>query len=278
MDAVGLSAMAADPELINTLTRLGFSQYEAQAYIALVGRGALTGAEVSRGAGVPPSKIYETLARLETKGAVLVNRSEPVRYSAVPHADLLAVARSRFEADVFAAKEKLDRLPVQEEPGLVWSLRSRQAIVQAFARVTTGAKRGIFAGVWDEEMDDIGPLLEQAAARGVDTHVAIYGKRTLIGPQTYDLSECGASARLRLSGRRLAVVVADDSETVVAEFGYRTPDQAVLTTNPVTSLLAVEYIKADVSGRLLINAMSRSEYQRLLATPEMRAILSPAAG
>ncbi|WP_237154143.1 TrmB family transcriptional regulator [Oryzibacter oryziterrae] len=268
--------MTTDPDLINTLTRLGFSQYEAQAYIALVGKGALTGAEVGRGAGMPPSKIYETLARLESKGAVLVNRSEPVRYSAVPHADLLAVMQSRFEADVCAAKEKLDSLPAQEEPGLVWSLRSRQAIVQAFARVAAGAKRSIFAGIWDEEMDEIGPLIEQAAARGVDAHVAIYGKRTLVGPRTYDLSECGASARLRLSGRRLAVVVADDSETVVAEFGDRTPDQAVLTTNPVTCLLAVEYIKADVGGRLLINAMPASDYQQLLATPDMRAILAPA--
>jgi sugar-specific transcriptional regulator TrmB len=270
--------MTAEPELINTLVRLGFSQYEAQAYIALVGQGALTGAEVSRGAGVPPSKIYETLARLEIKGAVLVNRSEPVRYSAVPHGDLLDVARSRFEADVFAARDKLDRLPVQEEPGLVWSLRNRQAIVQAFARVTTGAERSIFAGIWDEEMDEIGPLLEQASARGVNTYVAIYGKRTLAGPHIYDLSECGASARLRLSGRRLAVVVADDSNTVVAEFGDRTPDQAVLTTNPVMSLLAVEYIKADVSGRLLINAMSASDYRQLLTTPGMKAILSPPAG
>lgn len=270
--------MATDPDLINTLNRLGFSQYEAQAYIALVGQGALTGAEVGRGAGVPPSKIYETLGRLESKGAVLVNRSEPVRYSAVPHADLLAVTRSRFEADVCAAKEKLDRLPAHEELGLVWSLRSRQAIVQALARVTTGAKRNIFAGVWDEEMDEIGPLLEQAAARGVDTQVAIYGKRTLVGPHTYDLSECGASARLRLSGRRLAVVVADDSETIVAEFGDRTPDQAVLTTNPVTSLLAVEYIKADVSGRLLINVISASEYQQLLSTPDMQAMLRPSTG
>ncbi len=269
--------MTADTDLINTLTRLGFSQYEAQAYTALVGKGALTGAEVSRGAGVPPSKIYETLARLEGKGAVLINRSEPVRYSAVPHADLLADVQSRFEADVLTAKKKLDSLPAQEEPGLVWSLRNRQAIVQAFGRVTTAARRCIFAGIWDEEMDEIGPLLEQASARGVDTHVAIYGKRTLIGPHSYDLSECGASARLRLSGRRLAVVVADDTETVVAEFGDRTPDQAVLTTNPVTCLLAVEYIKADVSGRLLINAMPASDYQKLLKTADMRAILAPTA-
>ncbi|MFX5510346.1 helix-turn-helix domain-containing protein, partial [Acinetobacter baumannii] len=81
-------------------TRLGFTQYEAQAYTALVGQAALTGAEVSRRASMPPSKVYETLARLETRGAVLVNRSEPVRYRAVPHAALLEELRTRFEADL----------------------------------------------------------------------------------------------------------------------------------------------------------------------------------
>lgn len=272
---LAMNTMTVDAELITTLTRLGFSQYEAQAYVALVGQGALTGAEVGRGAGVPPSKIYETLARLEAKGAVLVNRSEPVRYTAVPHADLLSVARSRFDADISAAKAKLDRLPVQEEPGLVWSLRSRDVIVQAFARVIAAARRSIFAGVWDEEINDLGPLLEDASTRGIETHVAIYGKSTLAGPHTYDMAECGASARLRLSGRRLAVVVADDINTVVAEFGDRTPDQAVLTTNPVTSLLAVEYIKADVSGRLMINAMPATAYKKLLTTPDMEAMLRP---
>jgi hypothetical protein len=62
---------------------------------------------------------------------------------------------------------------------------------------------------------------------------------------------------------------------VVAEFGDRTPDEAVLTTNPVTSLLAVEYVKADVSGRLLINALGEPAYDELLRTPDMRRITAP---
>jgi len=267
--------MTTENELIASMTRLGFTQYEAQAYTALVGQAALTGAEVSRRASMPPSKVYETLARLETRGAVLVNRSEPVRYSAVPHAALLEELRTRFEADLEAAASALDQLPVEEEAGLVWSLSGRKVIVQAFARAISGAQHTLFAGIWDEELDELGPLLEEASARGIETHVAIYGDRTLDGPHTYDLAECGASARLRLSGRRLAVVVADDAAAVVAELGDSTADQATLTTNPVIALLAVEYIKADVSGRLLINAMSPATYKKLLATPAMRAMLAP---
>ncbi|MES3002398.1 MAG: helix-turn-helix domain-containing protein [Pseudomonadota bacterium] len=267
--------MTADSELIASLTRLGFTQYEAQAYAALIGQAPITGAEVGRRAGMPPSKIYETLARLEARGVVLVNRSEPVLYTAVPHDALLEDLRSRFTADLEAAMLALDRLPRQQEPGLVWSLSGKAAIVSAFKRAIESAAGSIFAGIWDEEIDELGPALEAASARGIDTHVAIYGSRTLNGPQTYDMAECGASARLRLSGRRLAVVVADDRETVVAEFGDRTADQATLTTNPVLALLAVEYVKADVSGRLMIDAMNPAGYKKLLATPGMRAMLRP---
>ena len=269
--------MDVDAEPVSALIRLGFTQYEAQAYTALAGQPPLTGAEVGRRAGMPPSKIYETLNRLEARGAVLVNRSEPVRYAAVPHTDLLGELRSRIAADVESAAAAFARLPAQREPGLVWSLSGREPIVQAFARTIDKARSVLFAGVWDEELETLGPLLEAAAARGIETHVAIYGTRTLSGPTTYDLSECGASARLRLAGRRLAVVVADDSEAVVAEFGDRTPDQATLTTNPVMALLAVEYVKADVLGRLLINAMTPAAYRKLLGTADVQAILRPVA-
>ncbi|WP_233870574.1 TrmB family transcriptional regulator [Paraburkholderia adhaesiva] len=267
--------MNEDAELITSLIRLGFTQYEAQAYAALVGQAPLTGAEVGRRAGMPPSKIYETLNRLETRGVVLVNRSEPVRYAAVPHRSLLDELRTRFNADLELAATALDRLPAQQEPGLVWSLGGRDAINGAFARTILNAKRQIFAGIWDEELDDLGSLLEAAAARGVDTHVAIYGKRVLNGPRTYDMAKCGASARLRLSGRRLAVVVADDTDAVVAEFGDHSPDQATLTTNPVIALLAVEYIKADVSGRILIEALTPAEYKKVQKDPDMQAMLAP---
>lgn len=259
--------------LISALTRLGFSRYEAKAYVALVGQPPMNGSEVSRRADMPPSKIYETLARLEAKGAVLVNHSEPVRYTAVSPKNVLTVLRDKFAADLSTVQEELADLPENREPGLVWSLHSRDAIVQASIRLINEAKHTVFAGVWDEEMDDLGPLLDNAAVRGLDVHVAIYGTSTLAHPHTYDMNECGTSARLRLSGRRLAVVVADDNHTLVASFGDRTPDEAVLTTNPVTSLLAVEYIKADISGRLMINAMTPQAYQDLLKTQDMQNML-----
>jgi hypothetical protein len=51
-----------------------------------------------------------------------------------------------------------------------------------------------------------------------------------------------------------------------------------VTTNPVIALLAVEYIKADVSGRLMIDAMPSAAYEKLLTSRAMRAMLRPVSG
>lgn len=150
--------------LISALTRLGFSRYEAKAYVALVGQSPMNGSEVSRRADMPPSKVYETLARLEAKGAVLVNYSEAVRYTtAVSPKNVLTILRDKFAADLSTVQEELADLPKNREPGLVWSLHSRDAILQASILLINEAKHSVFAGVWDEEMDDLGPLLDKAA-------------------------------------------------------------------------------------------------------------------
>ncbi|MDE1180632.1 TrmB family transcriptional regulator [Paraburkholderia sp.] len=260
-------------DLIAALIRLGFSQYEAQAYCALLQRSPMNGHEVGKLSHVPPSKIYETLQRLDAKGAILAHRSEPVRYAAVPYVEVLARIRARFEGDLNLIDKGLSSLPAAREPGLVWSLRDQTAIVTAFNSTIESAKTSLFAAVWDEEMPLVRNALEAAANRGVDVHVAIYGMATLAGPRCYDLRECGESARRRLGGRRLSVVVADEQDAITAEFGALSIDEAVITNNSVISLLAIEYVKADVMGRLLINSMGKVAFEKVLAGEEMRALL-----
>jgi len=261
-------------ELISALIRLGFSQYEAQAYCALLQRSPMNGHEVGKLSSVPPSKIYETLQRLDTKGAVLMHRSEPVRYAAVPYAEVLARLRERFEGDIELVNEGLSSLPAARELGLVWSLRDRNAIIRAFQTTIDSARQTLFAAIWDEEMEPLRDAIEAASARGVDVHVAIYGIATLNGPRFYDLRECGASARARLEGRRLAVAVADEQDAITAEFGPSANEEAVLTTNQVISLLAIEYVKADVMGRILINSMGPRAFEKALNSDLMQALLA----
>ena len=90
------SAGRQSNRLVAALQAPGFTPYEAKAYRALTELGApAKGYEIARVAGVPTSKIYETLGQLASRGAVLVNRSEPVTYAALPHRDLTARLRDQ---------------------------------------------------------------------------------------------------------------------------------------------------------------------------------------
>ncbi len=254
-------------DVLTAMAQLGFGQYESRAYCALLARSPMNGHEVAKASAVPPSKIYETLARLAEKGAVLVERSEPVSYAASPYEAVLEAARRKFQRAHDAAEAALKSMPAQTDNGQVWSLRDRDTVMTACEALISGASLTLFAALWDDELADLRPSLEAAARHGCIVHIAIYGTSRLDGPATYDLTLCGRSAAERLDGRRLSVIVADRERTMVAEFHETGSVEAISTANPVIGLLAIEYVKSDVLGRLLINDMGEARFERLRHGP-----------
>lgn len=68
---------------VEGLVRLGFSEYEAKAYVAMasIGEGGI--AEISQQSGIPRSRVYDIMERLAAKGFVVVGATKPLRYRAV---------------------------------------------------------------------------------------------------------------------------------------------------------------------------------------------------
>ncbi|MGY2051639.1 TrmB family transcriptional regulator [Methylobacterium sp. JK268] len=254
-------------EILAAMAQLGFGQYEARAYCALLGRPPMNGHEVAKASGVPPSKIYETLGRLGEKGAVLVQRSDPVTYAASPYDAVLEAARRKFQRALDTADAALRALPSRREGGQVWAMQDRDTVLAACDSLIAQAERSLFAALWDEELAQLAPALEKAARRGVVVHVAIYGTTRLDGPSGYDLTLCGTSAAERLAGRRLSILVADRERTMVADFDADGGVEAISTEHRVIGLLGIEYVKADVLGRLLIDAMGEARFEQVRRDP-----------
>jgi sugar-specific transcriptional regulator TrmB len=266
----------ADDRLVEALQAFGFTAYEAKAYRALLGlSGPANGYEVARAAGVPTSKIYETLKRLAEKGAVMVSDSDPVTYAPVPHRDLTARLRERAEARLAAVESELAAIPPRGEGGLTWAVAGDDNLLDLMRRVIDRAERSVFAALWDAELPRLAPSLEAAHARGVELQVAVYGNFRLAIPFSYDLALCGASAAERLAGRRLSVLIRDGSEAVAAE-AHPGGAEAIWSENRVFALLCTEYAKSDIMGRCLIDALGEDSYRRLREErPELRAMLRP---
>lgn len=270
------SAARQPNRLVAALQALGFTAYEAKAYRALVELGApAKGYEVARAAQVPTSKIYETLGQLAARGAVLVNRSEPVTYVALPHRDLTARLRDQAEETLAALEAELEALPAAVPSGLTWTVNGTDNVLELMGRLIARAERRLAGTLWDAQLATLAPALRQAKARGIELQIAINGRFPLGLATAYEIGLLGAAAEERLTGRRLAVLVRDDAEAVAAET-YLGDTEAIWSEARVFSLLAQDHVKAEILNRCLIEALGDSAYQRLRRDrPGLRALLKP---
>jgi HTH-type transcriptional regulator, sugar sensing transcriptional regulator len=260
--------------LIEHMSLFNFSPYETRAYCALLQKSPTNGHEVSRAAGIPPSKIYETLQRLHQKGAVLIYHSESTLYAPVPYKDLLASLHQHTEATFQAVAQELGQLGRESDDSLTWSLTGTVNIIDVMARIISRTTQYLYAALWDQELAVLASTLTQAHQRGVEVQIAVYGTFHLDVPHVYDLTLCGQSAQERLGGRRLSVLIGDRQETCVAEFTASGNGQGIWTQNTVVALLATEYVKEDIMGRSLINELGEERYQALRReNPALAAML-----
>lgn len=75
--------MQDQPHLINQLTGLGLTTYEARAYVALITRDSFTAAQVARQANLPRQRIYDVLGSLVERGLASTRPGRVVKYAAV---------------------------------------------------------------------------------------------------------------------------------------------------------------------------------------------------
>lgn len=114
---------------VQALCDLGWTGYEASAYVALCSLGDATASTVAETSGVPRGKIYPVLKSLVQKGYCALREGSPTYYRAIDPLDLLAAVREGWEASFREATEALKEIRVEmSSRSLIWSLHSDRAI------------------------------------------------------------------------------------------------------------------------------------------------------
>jgi len=103
------------------LESLGLTKYETNAYLSLLTLGVSDARDLSRAIGVPTSKIYETMVRLEALGLVEVQHSRPRKFMA---------------REVGEALDELKNQKRREFEGLIKSLPSLEGRLKIRARAS----------------------------------------------------------------------------------------------------------------------------------------------
>jgi len=157
-------------ELCEILQSFGFTQYEAKAYIALVGIGPSTPPNISRISGIPRARIYDTLESLIKKGIVMTEGTTDgaTTYASLPVNVFLESVRENWTTDFSFAEKELRAIEKQEakQSLSLTTLRGEDNIL-AFCRILIRrAKKQITLSIWETMYEKLLPELKQASQNG----------------------------------------------------------------------------------------------------------------
>jgi sugar-specific transcriptional regulator TrmB len=232
-------------ELLRSMQDLGFTEYEAKAYLALLDDSPASGYRVAQNSGVPRAKVYEVLSGLLRRGAVYANYSDPVLYAPVPPKELIAGRRREMEGVIEAAEKNLERYAEGAAArGVIWDITGREEILRRAGEVASRAQRSILAEVWQEDAPELKEALEEAAGRGVEVAVVAYGDPRYPFATVYhhDLVD----EVTRGMGGRWIVVSSDTREVVAGIVSMGQESRAAWTSHPGLVVPTTELVKHDI--------------------------------
>ena len=128
-----------EPGVLQNMRILGFTPYEAKAYHTLVKYGEMTARELSSISGIPYSKAYEVLSRLQEKGFVEVQKARPMIFKAVAPRDAL----ERYGEHLLRELEEEHR---QQLRSLEERFKARVEAVNQALRILRGRLQTLYEG------------------------------------------------------------------------------------------------------------------------------------
>lgn len=225
-------------DLIANLMAIGFTEYEARVYTALLRDQPATGYQLAKKAGVSRSMVYEALGRLDARGAVLKTSDDRgVLYRPLPPDVLLTRYEQEQRELVQSLRAGLRKHYESLDEEHFWSISGRGSVLSYATQMIQGARTEALLVLADPALDTLRGEIVAACNRGLQVSVLLTGEGDL---------ECGRVARhppLESEVQELTdtlIVVIDGREALIAS-----TDQdmtATITRNHNLVLIARQFV------------------------------------
>ncbi|GIV99031.1 TrmB family transcriptional regulator [Roseiflexus sp.] len=254
-------------DVLEQLTTLGFTEYEAKVYLALLQEHPATGYQIGKLAGVPRSMVYEALGRLEARGAVLKSFDEKATlYRPVSPDILLDRYEQRVRQRVADLRSSLAPLYRRHDEGRLWTFSGRREALHYAREMIERAHIELLLVLTDDDVAELREALTAAHARGVRLGVI------LTGNAPFDLGQVVRHPHLETTLHQMEetlMIVADDRECLIAS-GHATTS-ATVTTNPNLVSLAHQFVWMELFAQRIFARLGEDLLARL--DPDDRRIL-----
>jgi len=258
-------------KLVQQLQELGFTQYEAQAYITLLQHPPLTGYELARLSGIPRPSIYPVLQKLEERGAVLRAEGEhAARYSPIPVEEFLSRLQRQYRETLEAAGEALSRLQVRESDEQVWSLNRYPVMLELARAQIEAARERLLVAVSPPEAAALAEAMTAAEGRQVQiTTLCLAECRKECGGCRGRVHRLPVAADLQQD--RWLILARDGEELLAGEIHPQEETSAVRTRQRMLVNLAAWYIRQSIALAAILQEAGGLGGERL--GPENRELL-----
>ena len=162
--------------VIQQIMTLGFTEYEAKAYVSLIKIQPATAYEISKESGIPSSKIYEIIARLlEKKIVLLIVEQDKKKYVPIPPEEFIDGRKSFFEKTLTDLKESLPELTKDEGVSFIWNIYEYDYLLDKAKRMIQNAEAEVMISIWRDEFAHLESSLKATASRGVKIAIVHFG-------------------------------------------------------------------------------------------------------
>jgi sugar-specific transcriptional regulator TrmB len=201
-------------DAFQSLTRLGFTELEAEVYVSLLQSSPVTGYRVALSIGRPVANTYKAIESLQNKGAVLVDEGANRLCRAVPAEELLAQLERSFQRRRQEAATALASLHAAPDDDRIYQLHSAEQVFQRCRRMLAECQQAVILDIFPKPLEELRDALEEMVRRGVRVLIKAYvpaelpGANVVVHPQ-------GRATLKRWPGQWLNVVT-DGQEHLLA--------------------------------------------------------------
>ncbi len=227
------------------LVELGFSEYEAKAYVALLRQNPDTGYQLSRLSGVPRSMIYEVLDKLIARGAAMRMRSGgAVKYAPVPATEFLDHLQREHEGLVEGLKGELTTFARQPNLDYVWNVEGYENILARAIEMIEQAKLRVYAALLPDTFEALRAAFESTLQRRV--HVVLYSPSALDLPGAHVVVAPLSDSDISQSDRLGLVLAVDGEEVLIAEWPTQTEARGAWTSSRLLVFVTEHHLRTDL--------------------------------
>lgn len=257
-----------DSDISQALQQLGFTVYEARAYIALVSGGEFNGYALAKASGIPRANIYAVAERLVQRGAAhRVDRAAGAAYVAIEPNALLRNMEGERRKIMGEARHALSSLSRERHAPAVLNLRGDEVLERA-TQLIDATTTSLRIALQPSEAARLATPVREARERGVAiTTLCLEGCEVECGGCAGNIHRC----RLAPAGRtRWLLIVSDGHTALLGQFAERGVS-AVFTEQSLVVELTTAYIQQSTTLAILGSELA-GRFEGLLSA-ETRQVL-----